>query len=142
MVFLFTLSLHKKTCQGGLKRNNNKDFGAMRDYSWKSPNVNSRIINVICHVFYPPAFAKASARQVGKADDTASPLLPAGPKPWRRLVKDSRYVTTASPLTPRISPIAGSANSILDFCSVRVPAGTTKNHCFPRGQRSSPPRPQ
>jgi hypothetical protein len=28
-----------------------------------------------CHVFYPPAFAKTSARQVGKAEDTTSPSL-------------------------------------------------------------------
>jgi hypothetical protein len=54
----------------------------MRDDSQKSPNVNYKIINSFCHVFYPPAFAEASARQVGKAEDTASPLLPAGPKPW------------------------------------------------------------
>jgi len=85
----------------------------MRDYFQKSPNVNSRIVNSICHVLYPSAFAEASARQVGKAEDTASPLLPAGPKPWRRLVKGSQYVTTASPLTPRIC-------SILGFCNVRV----------------------
>jgi hypothetical protein len=47
----------------------------IRDYFWKPPNVNSNIINVICHVFSPPAFAEASARQVGKAEDTTSPLL-------------------------------------------------------------------
>ena len=55
-----------------------------------------------CHVFYP------------------SRLLEAGGYCISFVVKGSRYVTTASPLTPRISPIAGSANSILDFCSNRV----------------------
>jgi hypothetical protein len=64
--------------------------------------VNSRIINSNCHVFYP------------------SRLLEAGGYCISFVVKGSRYVTTASPLTPQISPIAGSANSILDFCNVRV----------------------
>ena len=47
----------------------------IRDDFWESPNVNSKLIHSVCHVFYPPAFAEASAGQVGKVEDTASLLL-------------------------------------------------------------------
>jgi hypothetical protein len=75
----------------------------IREYFWKPPNVNSKIINVICQVFSP------------------SRLLEAGGYHISFVVKGSRYVTTASPLTPRIC-------GILDFCNVRVnPIVTQRN---------------
>ena len=36
----------------GFKSNNSKDLGVIRNYFWKSPNVNSKVINSVCHVFY------------------------------------------------------------------------------------------